>query len=535
MGLFSTDLIPDNAVIILHGLLRGLRARVTASTVSKTLLSHPDYPTILALSDALTEWHIDNAVIKFDTTEQLRELTTPFIAHLKRDQYILITNKTDKYITYEDSELGSITKPLLEFEKHWSGVVLFAETSIQSGESNYIEKRKQERLEQLRGPVVLFCALLVSFLTILGVAQQLTNSDWFFLVTKSVGLFASVLIVGKTLGRKNALADQLCNSHSKVNCDNVLHSPGAKLWGWLSWADIGLIYFIGGIVIIMLISSVPLVRTLLAWIALLTLPYVVFSVYYQGFILKHWCPLCLFVQAVLLAEAVLAFIEIQALPITWQPYAVVTIAFLLPFVLWLVLKPLIRSQNNGKLYYIEFMKLWRSPELFQTLLIQQPKMPLITADMRSILLGKPEATHTVTMVTNPYCKPCAYRHQELSDLIKRNNDINAQIIFSFDGINGVKTKMALHTMALDQNGTAQIALVDWYRRLDLNYEAWSADYPVTKPLPNWETTLEHNLEWSALANIDVTPTLFINGYKLPKQYQANLTRLSWLINSDLAT
>src|SRR5690606_15787424 len=78
------------------------------------------------------------------------------------------------------------------------------------------------------------------------------------------------------------------------------NSEASYLWGWISWADAGLIYFASSLLILItsLLSEPAL--GLLSWLSLFTLPYCIFSIYYQGVKLKKWCPLCLGTVAVLL-------------------------------------------------------------------------------------------------------------------------------------------------------------------------------------------------------------------------------------------
>jgi uncharacterized membrane protein len=517
---FTPDPATDNAAATLHGLLRSLRVRVTGQTIYETLLSHPDYPSMLALSDALTEWRVDNTALQLNTAEQLRELPMPFVAHLSAQggRYVLVTALKGDRITYTDTGRGPKTELLADFEKQWSGVVLLAEADEQAGEPDYVTKRTHELLQQARGPVVLMGVGLLLALALLGAATYLTLTDYAWLLTKATGLFVSVLLVSKVMGNSNTLADQLCRITSQTDCNSILNAPAAKLWGWLSWADVGLLYFAGGLLTALTAGYVPALRPVLALLALLALPYVVFSLYYQGLVMRQWCTLCLLVQAVLLAEGILAAINYTELPAAWQPYAIVAGLMLLPALIWMVLKPLLSSHREGQQHYERLAKLRRDPNLFRALVRQQPPMPPVTAAMRPVWLGNPDAAHTITMVTNPYCGPCARKHRELDELLHQTDDVNIQVVFTCDGTAGRMTQVALHLMALPQNGPAQTALADWYSRETPNYDSWAATHPITGNVSDAEQVAYANQQWSIQANIEGTPTLFIDGQPVPQQY-----------------
>ncbi|UTA67902.1 hypothetical protein [Emticicia sp. 21SJ11W-3] len=79
--MFTTPLSNDNAVAATYLYLKSIGAKVTAETVEETLKNHPDYPSLLATSDALNEWHIENVALQIKP-EQIIDITTPFLTHL---------------------------------------------------------------------------------------------------------------------------------------------------------------------------------------------------------------------------------------------------------------------------------------------------------------------------------------------------------------------------------------------------------------------------------------------------------------------
>lgn len=525
-----SDTTDENAITTLHALLKGLGAKVTQATVREVLEHHPDFPSLLSLSDALTEWQVENTGLQLNTVEQVRELPFPFIAHLRKKGgwYVLVTALQGDRITYTDSTEGRKTESLTDFEKGWSGVVLLAEANEQSGEADYAPRRKQEFLTELRSPFVIGSIGLLMLIALLSVAKTLTAPDWLLLLSKSMGLALSILLVAKQLGSKNALTDRLCRINSKTNCDDVLNSPAAKLWGWLSWTDVGLLYFMGGLLAVLAIDIQPAVQPLIHGLALLALPYTLFSVYYQGVVLKQWCPLCLGVQGVLLVEGIVATTQLIMLPGSVQPYLLMLTAFLLPTLLWVVVKPLLTNLPKSRREHDELMRLKRDPDLFRALLMQQPQMPPIPADLHPIVLGNPEAEHTITMVTNPYCGPCATAHKELEQLLSQNSNVKANIIFTGDGDNGPATKMGIHLLALAKQGDISQALVDWYGQPKKNFDTWIKKYPIISDSIGWQAVADRHRDWCWMSDVNVTPTMFVDGYQLLDLH--SIGSVQWLIN-----
>ena len=541
MALFDIPSNPDdaNATVTLYALLKAMRAKVTQATVQKSLEQHPDFPSVLSLSDVLTDWQVEHVALQLNTPQQLRELPLPFVAHVKNNNgwYVLVTALQGDRITYTDSEEGQIhagrvhvgrkTESLVDFARKWSGSVLLAEATAQSGEADYDVSHKQEIIAGLRGPFAVGCTLLLFLFALLRVAKELTAPDWLLLLSKSIGLTISILLVAKQLGSKNAFTDRLCRMNSKTSCDGILNAPAAKLWGWLSWTDVGLIYFSGGLLTVLLVDTYPAIRPIINGLALLALPYTVFSVYYQARILRQWCPLCLGVQGVLLVEGVLAAMQFASLPDFIQPYLLVLTAYLVPTLIWVVGKPLFVALRTSRQEHNELMYLKRNPDLFRAMVVQQPQMPTIPENLHPIVLGNPDAEHTITMVTNPYCGPCAKTHKELEQLLRRNDNVKAAIIFA-DGADSRATQVAIHAVALAQQGNAQQALTDWYEQPGKNFDAWAEQYPIRSKPTDWQSVVQQHSDWCQMADIKATPTLYVDGYLLPEQYRFD--RLRWLIN-----
>jgi thiol-disulfide isomerase/thioredoxin len=171
----------------------------------------------------------------------------------------------------------------------------------------------------------------------------------------------------------------------------------------------------------------------------------------------------------------------------------------------------------------QLRKLKYNKELFDAALKEQPKYA-IPGEEWSIVLGNVEANNIITMVSNPYCQPCAKAHAKLDEAL--NNLDNIQIRIVFVGKNNsdeksIKTQVHRHLMALNELTDRTIiknALHDWYAQKHKNYDEWAKAYPVIFN-PDTHYKLEKQKEWVEMAEIKATPTLLVNGYRLPHTYQ----------------
>lgn len=129
----------------LAAFLRILNVKVNINTIDETLYSHPDWPSLLSVSDALTKWNVPNGAGKIDH-ESVEELPTPFIA-LTRDKQApmaIVTGINGTSIkrfqhNYKQEEL--VSKEV--FFNNWDGSYLIAEPSKDSGEPDYTAAKKR--------------------------------------------------------------------------------------------------------------------------------------------------------------------------------------------------------------------------------------------------------------------------------------------------------------------------------------------------------------------------------------------------------
>lgn len=530
-GLISSQ---DKTVGVTQLLLKQLNVRVTNTSVRESLLSHPDYPSLLSISEVLTGWKVENAALQLNG-ERLLELEAPFLVANDQDngEFSVVTRIDKKSVVQEDGLGKHIESSLTDFIRDWSGVVLLAEADEQSGERDYAQKRRQELLSMARLPLI-----IAGFLGVILVL--LINWNFYswqaiaLLFAYTAGLLLSLLLLIPQLDGANSLIKDICGFSSKTDCNSILTSSAAKIWG-ISWAEIGFFYFIGGLSIILFsngnYSSVPF--TVIKWVNFLALPYTFYSIYYQWRIAKTWCVLCLGVQGLLWFTFSVHFIssglEFNAVPA--QSFPGILISYGLPILVWFSIKPFLEKAAQADKWQLRLQQLKNNAELFRTLLHNQKQMPSVQRFITPIILGNPQAEHTITIVTNPFCGPCARTHTKLEQLLEENSSVKAQIIFATCS-DKRRTQVAEHFFALQRAGKdVKTAMNAWYEQPVKNYAEWAKKYPVEFIDKAAKESALH-CDWCTLANIKLTPTIFIDGYTLPKQY--DLSDMSRLINQIAA-
>ena len=196
--------------------------------------------------------------------------------------------------------------------------------------------------------------------------------------------------------------------------------------------------------------------------------------------------------------------------------------FVLPALIWFTVKPYTLRLQEAKNTKREYLRIKFNAEIFDTLLKKQKAITLPAGDL-GINLGNPAATNSIIKVCNPYCGPCSKAHPKIEALLEQNDNVKATIIFTTPNDEGnAAIKPVRHLLAIaEKNNNEKIikqSLDDWYLTEKKDYELFAAKYPMNGELLKQGDKIEAMDKWCKAMEISATPTIFINGYKLPDAY-----------------
>ena len=426
-----------------------------------------------------------------------------------------------------------LTESKEEFFKNWTGTYLIAEPNEHSGEKDYEQNKRKTFIHSLI-PVALFVLIIVlSFFLLYKTINKTDN----ILAVSAAGiylqyliLFAGVIITSLLLwyeiDKNNPLLKKVCTGIAKGNCSAILTGKKSKVFSWLSWSEVGFFYFTGGLLVLLFSgNNINNAVSLLGLLNLLALPYIVFSVYYQWQVAKQWCVLCLGVQALLLLGGINILSNNFLASFSDISTSFLVSAFfiyLLPVLLWYVVKPFVLRQQEAKNTRREYLRIKFNTEIFETLLKKQ-KGITVPADGLGIDIGNPDATNTIIKVCNPYCAPCAKAHPKIEHLLEEIPNLKAKIIFTTPNEpDHVAYKPVSHLLAIaeqnDEGKKINQALDDWYLADKKDYDVFAKKYPMNGELAMQGNKIEAMDKWCKRMDVHATPTIFINGNQLPDAY-----------------
>lgn len=519
----------NHVEITLQNLIIRLQVKVHANTIYSYLQTHPAYPSLASISDALHQWNIPNLAVQLDLAD-LTEVTYPMLAHIQTDTavFVVVTQFSAKEIHYIHPSLGNVKETIAEFEKKWTGVALLVEKNTHSGEKDWKKTKQNHLLQKIKSFGVVFLALvLLSFPLFTGIKRHQLGIDvWLPLLgLKSIGILITYSLIKLTLGSSSNLANILCTRGEKTSCASVLQSKAAVLFPGVSFSELGILYFIGGFLNLWLgvfTVNTSFLLWALAIMSVVGVLYSFFSLCYQAFVIRQWCPLCVLIQIVFWLELGVTYpFLLEGIPnVSLASLYPILIGFGVPLIGWVLIKPILKrsielSHTAKKLKSFQY-----NSQIFMSLLQEQPPVntELLSTEMQ---LGDVNAKTTLTIVTNPSCKACKKAHQEIEHLLHQFPE-GLQIIFRFvpfddlDETGIIIIKTLLSYVLKGESLKAFEALSSWFK--NQNLKKWQKQYQTSYTIPEVDDLFEMHLKWCETNEVIATPSFFLNRYKVPEQY-----------------
>jgi protein-disulfide isomerase len=317
---------------------------------------------------------------------------------------------------------------------------------------------------------------------------------------------------------------------------NVLESDAAKLWGVFGWSEIGLGYFVTNVLLVLFL---PHTVSILAILNIFTLPYSLWSVWYQKVKARQWRPLCLIVQVLLwgffILNCLFGYIRLPELGssslidllFVGGMYAIGVFGFNL-------LIPKLAKSGEQEQIKQEINAIKANEEVFKTLLTGQPSYEVNKADSQ-ILFGNPDARLMITILTNPFCNPCAKMHKRVEKLLKdTKGDVCVQYLFSSFNSDLDYANKYFNAVYLEKGQAAAMQLYgEWFDKGKLSQEKFFEPLQLDMTSPDIEAEFQKHEAWKKKTQLRATPAVLVSGYKLPDSYKIEDLRYFTEFNVDV--
>jgi uncharacterized membrane protein/protein-disulfide isomerase len=488
--------------------LRALGNKVDKQFLKEEMFSHPDYPALTSLIDVLDAGNFDYTARKA-LFEERTEFNFPCIINIS-----LSNGSKGLYYLRTIHELEYV-------KQQWGGIILYA-----SAESRWQHPLNELRLKLNKQKTFAFGIIAIIIMAVSAAialsAVAAAFSIW--VLTAVAGLLICILLLAQELGLSTELVQKVCGIGGNTGgCSAVLNSKHAKGKFGISVATVAFAYF------------------LCQWVLLLSSPYTAFaasvsesmmkaagagiliavwSIYTQKFIIKSWCPLCLGLAGILNIQSGLAFGEYSS-SFNRNGLLYFAIIFFVAMALAQSVKMLLEQVQAMRAQAQELNKWKRDTYMFLSQWKEQPQVDCSPLP-NEIELSNPNGLLQITVACNPYCPPCAKAHETIDRLIDNYGEsmsVKVRFVVNPDDAQNEKTKAVnLLLNAIEKHGAPKEMIHGWFESMDA--ALFAAQYDI-KEIKHKQDILKQQDDWTTLADVQFTPTIFLNGRSLPKRYGIN--------------
>ncbi|WP_335965097.1 vitamin K epoxide reductase family protein [Galbibacter sp. PAP.153] len=511
----------DQLFTVLNEYLKNSDIHLNHTELELQILSHPSYPSLHSVTGVLDHFNISNIALEVSADLQtLKQLPKTFITLIdgEENREFAVVTQFDNIInlTYGNKKKEKIT--VEKFLSIWSGIILVVEK-----DELYEDFTSTNTATTMSNSLFICCGIIL-ISTFFLASPTLVQSLHFTLAL--IGAFISVLITRHELGFMSKTLNKFCTAHESTSCDAVLNSKGATVLKNFKLSDFSLIYFVGLTVSWLITINFGTNDSSILLLSFLTIPATLYSLYYQYGIIKKWCPLCIAIVIVLWAQIGTLFLQrtpFSNFQFDFISTYVLLLGMLLACSMWLLIKPLLKVQQDFKKIHIQHHKFKRNFELFNSMYNKGGLIDLGHAHNAEIILGNREAPLHILLVTNPKCHYCKEAHTVIANILRKNPEsIKLTVRFNLGKIDKNDPGYKIACRIIEIYNTASES-----QCMEALNDAYKEDNPMDQWLLKWkeanndvfDKVLESHQSWCQKNAINFTPALYINGRLFPREYE----------------
>ncbi|MDM1551671.1 vitamin K epoxide reductase family protein [Empedobacter falsenii] len=482
---------------------------ITYDTFSKNINSHPDYPSLLAYSETFNFLGVENLAAQVPK-EEYDNIPDTFIALIKEDDsnkfvYVKKVSKDEVIIHFNKSKKKL---SLNNFFNIWDGIVLAIDPNEKEVTNN------DSKITTIKKSIYIILLFLFCLFVLFSELKTWTYINIFLSI---IGFTLAVFSTREELGFEDDQIQKICNSSENSSCNEVIKSKGGKIFSIFSLSDLAIAYFSTNFILNILTPNFYLSLSSL-FLSIISLFIIGYSIYYQKFVIKRWCILCLGIVLVLLLQSLISILSYDK-NYLYIPLISFSLFFLGLLTVWSSLKPFVLKSLQLNKTEIELLKIKRNKRIFDSLLTSSKTIE----NFNNLEAMKASSNSNLIGILSPSCGFCKKTFSEYKEL--NNNNISCNIIFNVNPDNKNNTYLKICYFIINEYNLKGynhmiMLLDDWYKssfEIDLwlkkqNYHSSLLD---NKKVYN---QLKNMFDWCQLNNINYTPaTIYHN-----KIYPADL-------------
>ncbi|MDX6187828.1 vitamin K epoxide reductase family protein [Flavobacterium sp. Fl-318] len=481
--------------------------------------SHSDYPSLLAVSDTLSFFNINNLATRIENEdlEHLPDNFTALISDENKNPFLAFVERNQSDFRYtQDAKSVQISKGA--FSERFQNIVLLAEK-----EENELKINNSKKV-LIFGSILLGIVYFSSiFITGFSLLQLL------IVLFASMGVYLSIEAISHEFGIKTKFSEAVCTITTSADCGEVINSKKSKYFEWISFSDFSIAFFGSQLLALLFFTISNQLESFYAITTLLLLsavPITILSIYQQWFVVKKWCPICMTIIVLIYAELIsLLVFNSFHLIVNLLVVNYFALSLIASYLLTVYIKQIIKKNFELEDNVTEGNRFKRKYSLFKMALLDSRTIESKDNTSNSIVLGNPEARLKITVVSSPFCGHCKNAHEIIDEILKRYNDkVSITIQFNYNPKFSDEKSLIVHQklirLFLEKGQDAFVkALHIWFEEKNID-KLDSPDTSVCSDL-KIDELLHEQFQWNQENKLTFTPAIIINGYLFPKQYDRN--------------
>jgi len=497
---------------VFHRWLQQCGHNVAFNTLRKQFLSHPDVGTLHSITDTLTQLNIPYKAVQVDSSS-LDHLAEPFLALEEQEnkmQYVLVTPGSNQIVYVYNGDGEPRRESLMAFKASFRELMIHIDKGGNSGSSAF----------GIRGKLMPL-AVAISAVTFLFLQIPANIYSMAFLLLSLAGSAMGITLYFYGEGGKFEALDRFCRLSEKTDCTTVLQSGSAKLTQHVSLTDLAIVYFCFQLFCLSIFAGNYAILYLSSLVALV---FTTYTVYQQAFVIKRWCPICLGITGIMIAQGLIAAKQDNLLKIDAETVALYLCLFVMTATGWFYLKQILGKANRLPEVETRLLAIKRNYRLF--IPYHSAETPIddqLLTNEGQIIIGSEHALVSITLITNPLCGACQKAHKDIEWILNQyQEDVSVRIVFNVPHTdpNDPRTMIAgrvINEYSKNKQEGAN-ALHHWYQ--DPSLKAFRR-LMISKDMSiEAQAILGAHGEWCMINQFSVSPLIMINNRLLPGIYSS---------------
>lgn len=495
--------------------LEAIDVRYNKQFADKLFNEHPHRYNMYGLKKMLDVYGVKTLGVRIDSKDLL-SLNYPCILHTYGDFVIGLDCGADTITFLQNAKRITISHDA--FKQTWTGNALVVEETTDAYEPDYKKHQREEILTKAKTYCIPIMLILSSIIGMVAHIQEMELFSIIGLILNIVGIFVCAMLMQKQLMGESPYGDRVCNLFNHADCNSILDGPKAKIFG-ISWSEVGMGYFTASILLITLYPESVGTVSIINWIAMF---YGVWSIYYQWRIAKSWCVLCVLSQIVIWLIGIISIISCISAPLTFGVISSLLSCMAFGICIMAVHHYAIaHSAEKGRTQAIQKYRALKANSKVANTLIEDGDYYETSLEDSSILFGNKAAKMRITILSNPHCNPCARMHERIDKLLDLCSDnICIQYIFSsFSEQLEDSSRYLIYCYDMNDIQASRKAFTKWFKGEKANHEDITRKYSAQIHNEKVEEELTKHKEWRQRTKLMATPTILVNGFELPAEYE----------------